>query len=239
MSKVLLYGFGEALGVPDVSPFCVKMENYLRIAEIPFEKKQGNPREAPKGKLPYADINGQRYGDSTLIVQALEKAYNVQLNEGMSALEHAHARAYQSMLEEHFYFVLAYFRWQVDGGWVAYQSAIKKILQEAKLPRLLIPLILPSIRRGMIKTLAAQGTGRHKPDEVAAIGCSQLDALSAYLGERLFFGGDKPRTLDATTYAFLTSILVPVPNPLKDHLETDQRLMAYCGRMKDRLYAKA
>jgi Glutathione S-transferase N-terminal domain len=47
---VTLYKFIPAWGLPDLSPFCVKLETYLRLAKIPYETQVGDPRKAPKKK---------------------------------------------------------------------------------------------------------------------------------------------------------------------------------------------
>lgn len=39
--------------VPNMSPFCVKLETYLRMAKLPYQTAPGNPLQAPLGKIPY------------------------------------------------------------------------------------------------------------------------------------------------------------------------------------------
>jgi hypothetical protein len=34
---IKVYQFEPAFGIPNASPFCFKLENYLRMAAIPFE----------------------------------------------------------------------------------------------------------------------------------------------------------------------------------------------------------
>lgn len=36
----------------DICPFCFKVEVYLKLAEIPYTTVLGDPRKAPKRKLP-------------------------------------------------------------------------------------------------------------------------------------------------------------------------------------------
>ena len=36
---IKLYQFPPALGLPNASPFCMKLETYLRMAGLPFENK--------------------------------------------------------------------------------------------------------------------------------------------------------------------------------------------------------
>ena len=48
---ITLYGFRSAFGLPDLSPFVTKVETYFHMAGVPFEKKTGDQRKAPRGKF--------------------------------------------------------------------------------------------------------------------------------------------------------------------------------------------
>ena len=48
---IKLYQFPAAWGLPNPSPYCMKLEVYMRLAEIPYEiVTWHDPRKAPKGK---------------------------------------------------------------------------------------------------------------------------------------------------------------------------------------------
>ena len=48
---IRLYQFAPAFGLPNASPFCMKMETYLRMAALPFELvNSGDVMKAPKHK---------------------------------------------------------------------------------------------------------------------------------------------------------------------------------------------
>ena len=56
MMAVRLHKFGAAWGIADPSPFCLKVESFLREADIPYEVVPFDFKrsfaKAPKGKLP-------------------------------------------------------------------------------------------------------------------------------------------------------------------------------------------
>jgi hypothetical protein len=59
--------------IPNLSPFCCKLETWLRIAGIPYEVVDtSDPRKGPKGKVPFIEDAGQRIGDSSFIVAVVE-----------------------------------------------------------------------------------------------------------------------------------------------------------------------
>jgi len=51
---IKLFQFAPAFGLPNASPFCMKLETYLRMAGLPFELvNSGDVMKAPNHKLPY------------------------------------------------------------------------------------------------------------------------------------------------------------------------------------------
>jgi glutathione S-transferase len=109
---------------------------------------------------------------------------------------------------------------------------------EPALPSLLRPILPAIIQRTIRKSLHHQGTGRHTRDEIYAIGKADLDALSALLGDKPYFLGDAPTSVDATTYAFLALTLWAPPSgeEMPRHIRALPNLVAYCERMKARVY---
>ena len=76
--SITLYQYQPWMGLPNPSPFCMKLETYLRMAQLPFVAPQISLRQmgrAPKGKLPYvrdgttvlatANAAGPAEGDAT------------------------------------------------------------------------------------------------------------------------------------------------------------------------------
>ena len=55
-----LFQFNSAFGARNISPFCFKLETYLRMSGIEHEIVwSGSTRNAPKGKLPYIEDDSQ------------------------------------------------------------------------------------------------------------------------------------------------------------------------------------
>src|SRR5688572_3624090 len=95
--------------IPNLSPFCCKMETWLRLAQVPYEVVETrDPRVAPRKKLPFIEDAGIRIADSSLIVEHLSRTRGVDLDGSMSAPQRAIATLVKRTLEEHYAFVLAY-----------------------------------------------------------------------------------------------------------------------------------
>jgi len=216
-------------GTPNMSPFCAKLETYLRITKIPY--KTGKFSRGPKGKVPHVELDGKGMGDSQLIIEELERRLAAEgktpLDAGLSPREHGLARVIRRTLEEAYYFVGLYARWKTDAGYPVVAAEFKKFV-----PGLAVPLI----RRMQTKKLHAQGTGRHSHDEIMALGAGDLDACGELLGDQPYLLGDQIRTVDCTLYAFLeTTAGFPVDTPCRKATERPN-LAAYRQRIRDQYW---
>lgn len=221
---------------PSLSPFCVKVETYLRMTGIPYESvTMVDARKGPKGKFPWIEDDGVRLGDSGLIVEHLKRTRGDSLDAHLAPREHATGHAVRRMLEEHFYWAIIQMRWFDERNW----PRLRSIFLEA-LPRPAHPMVGRIALAMMKRTMHAHGIGRHSPDEIAAAGRADLDCVAVHLGDRPFLLGDRPTSYDAVVYGFLSSVLdVDMDTPLLVHARTHANLVAYCDRVKTRYYAAA
>lgn len=230
---IKLHQFPPCWNLPNASPFCMKLETYLRMAQLPFKSvNQMDPRKTPKGKLPYIEDNDYRIADSDLIIQYLKKKYGDALDANLNESQKAQALAIQRLLEEHLYWVILYSRWADPNNW----PTTKKTFF-APLPSLLY-YILPSIvRKKTVRDINSHGMGRHNRDEIYQFGINDLKAIKTLLQDQPFMLGTEPTSIDASVYAFLANIIeTPEPSPLQDYAKSQANLVAYCQRMKEKFY---
>ncbi len=82
------------------------------------------------------------------------------------------------------------------------------------------------------------GVGAFTEDELDQRGREDLGALSTLLGEQPYFLGERPTSVDATTYAFLWQILnAPYASRLKDAAIEHENLVGYIRRMSEEWFA--
>lgn len=230
---IKLYKFGPAFGLPDASPFVMKLETYLRITGQKYEAVSGDVRKAPRKQMPFVDIDGKIVPDSAAIVQMLEGARGEKLDAHLDAAQRAVAVAFRSMLEEHLYFGVLFMRWVTDDGWTVFEPTLREMLGQMGVPGLMRGMVCKSARKQVIGRVRSQGVGRQPRTELVARCIEMIDALSEQLGERPYFCGDRPTTYDATVYAFVAGLLCPAfDNELLKHSRTKKNLVAYEGRMK-------
>jgi glutathione S-transferase len=229
-----LYQLDGAWGSSSVSPFCIKAEAYLRMSGTPFTTKFGDPRKGPRKKVPWIDDDGTVVSDSQLIIDHVCQKYGDKLDAKLSDAEKSRAHALRRMLEESTYWTQVWLRWGDDAGWALYLPVLRKMA-----PPVIGGPILAMIRRQMLKQLYLQGTGRRSVDEMFRSAIADYGAVASELGDKPYMFGDKPSSLDATVYAFLSSLLdFPTTGPLKEFVQTTP-LVAYHKRIRDRFFAVA
>jgi glutathione S-transferase len=223
-------------GIPNLSPPCMKLETWLRMTGLAYELAPFDMSRAPKGKVPYFELDGGVHSDATLALDVLSARFGVDPDARLSPLDRATGLALRRMLKEHFYWVIVYFRWHADTAFAAFSPIIGACLPPG-VPDVARRQFLEGARANLLDQLQKQGTGRHAPDEVARLGVEELDACATLLGDRPFFFGDAPTTLDATVYAAVASVIdVAIESPVKEHALGLANLVAHTRRMTDRFF---
>ena len=230
---ILLWQSAPCWGLPSGSPFCIKLEAWLRMAGLAYEARviDGLPR-SPTRKIPYVELpDGRLLADSGVIIDILSAERDVPLDRRLDARARGLAVAVTRLLEDHLYWAIAWDRWVPPAHWrqtrVAYFGGMPGPL----------PWVVPPIaRRGVLRALHGQGFGRLSEAAILARAARDLDALVALLGEQEHLLG-RPAAIDATLYAFLASALrPPFGGPLQAAVAARPSLVALCDRFERRWF---
>jgi glutathione S-transferase len=238
---ITLHQFSPNWGLPNASPFCMKLETYLRMANLPYTVVyEDNLDKAPKGKMPYikddgeddGEDDGKKIGDSNLIIEYLNEKYGDRTDAQLSPSDRGISLAMRRLIEENLYWCMVYSRWIDESNWPITRSAYF-----GNLPPVVQQILPGLIRKDIRKSLDGHGMGKHSPAEIYAIGCRDLIALSGFLSDKQFFFGDRPTLLDASAYATILNFLkVPMESPLATQAKQLDNLVAFCDRMTARFY---
>ncbi|PTN12893.1 glutathione S-transferase [Nitrosomonas aestuarii] len=228
-----LYQFNRTWGIPNLSPFCCKVETYLRMADIDYDIVAALPPGAPKRKLPYIDDSGKIVADSHFILTHLRSTYQ-DLDKDLDSTQRATSLAWQHLLEDHLFWSFFYFRWMyTDDNWKINRKAIF-----GELPPVIQNIVALHTRSKIKRQIIGQGMGRHQTEEITLLGKQDIDALSDFLGNQPFFFGNQPTSLDASAYGMLINIIgCPIESPLKEHGLTKENLRNYVNRISLTYYA--
>jgi len=97
--KVYLYQFPPADTVPNISPYCLKLETFLRANNIQYENRFVTMGRSKYGLVPFIELNGEHIADSQIIEERLRAKFN--LKSDLSDRDEAFSRAVARMVEHH------------------------------------------------------------------------------------------------------------------------------------------
>lgn len=222
MLKLLV--FPPALGVRNASPFCLKAQALLAMSRLPHRLEQAFPFKGPRGKLPVLIDGDTIIPDSALIQRHLALRHGVEFDQGLSPAQLGEAHPYRRLAEEHLYWVIVYSRF-VDHAEMTRAAFFAGIPWPAR------RLVFRAARAGILAEMRGHGIGRHDPADIYAFGAADLDAIAARLGDRPFFFGDRPTSIDASLYGVLANIVAPpMETPLKAAALRHRALAPYVTR---------
>ncbi len=232
---VTLYKFGPVMGLPDPSPFCFKLETYLRMAGIDYSVSSDRRKKAPTGKRPFiVDEDGKLMADSGLIIGQLEAKNGHPVDGKLTLSERAESLAFQRLMEEHLYWAMVYGRWVDPDGlrhWTPYMKQVMGV------PGPVLAVLKPVARRLVRKQLDGHGFGRHNAETLWGLAIADVGALAHWLGRRDWGFGDQPTVFDACLAAYVGELVSqPWDSPLTRETRKHRNLVNHFERMMMRYY---
>jgi glutathione S-transferase len=229
---IVLYTFGPYFGLPDPSPFVMKAEVLLKLANLPYETDTGGFNKAPKGKLPYISDDGEIVADSTFIRLYIEKKHGFDFDAGLSPAERGIAWAVEKMCENHLYWAGLHARWMVDAN---FDKGPRRFFDAAPAP--LRPLIVLMVRRQVRRNLWGHGMGRHTIAEMEELAARDIDAIADVLADKPYLMGAAPCGADATVFPFVAHALCPLfDTAIRTRVEQRPNLVAYRDRLMQQYF---
>lgn len=196
-----LYQPSRAWDAPNSSPFCTKLETYLRMADIPYQIETSF-RRAPKGKVPFVLFEGRVLSDSSRIIAVLKARLGDTVDGHLTPRQHALGRLCQRTLEEGTYWSLLYDRWVPDDHFELLRNS-----QFSDWTGRALRLIVPDLtRKRVLSVLFAQGISRHERDWVYDAAARDVSAVAEVLEGKPYLFGETPSSYDAVLYAFSSAI---------------------------------
>ena len=222
---VVLHQFERGTNMPNLSPFALKLETFLRMANIQYVVDTEEP-QGRRGKCPWITINGVELSDSELIIDYLTRHFKHPIPEKLTPAEHAVGRAVQVMLDEHTIMAVAYKRYVLDN-----MSYIVNLIPKAY--RLQVRLMKSHFVSVIKKAFYIQGMGRFSEEEMLFFLRRELRALQDVIGDKPFLLADAPSTYDAAAFAELTQVIYGCAPEVERYVRDSHGvLVQYHERMK-------
>ena len=193
-AKVTVWGldqsgrhFAWTAGVSDSSPYVSRVEAFLRLIKQPYIKEESKGMtENPRGKVPFANIQGQMVDDSSAIIDTLKNIFDVKIDDHLSEEDRAKGHLIRQMLFGSLYWVGIHFAFETNAGRKRFLCKV-----DEKLPPVIRGLVSALIIRTMHDQLFGCGIGRMPHSVIIKKGQDDVRCLSAMLGSNEFFFGEK------------------------------------------------
>lgn len=232
---IKVYGLAKTWDFPDASPYVCKLVMWLRLAGLEYALRYvpwpQMIERAPRRSVPWIeDADGEVIHDSQRIIDRLTAKRHIALDAHLGARERAQMRAWQRLLEDHYYWAgLVQMRWVEDHNWAIYKKELAAGLE----PSPEVERFFQDIREYLVGEFRGHAVGKMTVDEVRAVACEDLDALDDWLGDNPWFMGTRPTSIDAVLYAcLLQTYATPCTSPILAHARTKIRLEAYFRRLQ-------
>ncbi|TAD79780.1 MAG: glutathione S-transferase family protein [Oscillatoriales cyanobacterium] len=238
---IILHTAPGRWGLASVSPACMELETWLRIAQLPYKTQQATVEtfaQAPYGKIPFIDYQGQRWGDTGLIIEMLRDREGIDLDAGLSPIERAISLAFKRLVKEHLYWGGIAIRYLTEENWQQYQDLVVGLLP-AHTPSEEATVFANAFRQTIRSQMVQQGLGRLTDEARYQMVSADLQALSDFLGDKPFLMGDRPTTLDATVYGHVGNFIQPpYQHPIVTFARQQTNLCAHYERMTRRFFSE-
>ncbi|XP_072760799.1 metaxin-1 isoform X1 [Anoplolepis gracilipes] len=225
-------------GLPSVDVECLQVLAYAKFSGVPLKiNLANNPFKTPNGRLPLLRA-GLNTLDTVKDILPFFRAEHYNSDYILTEKQCADVMAYDALLKEKLYPALQ-FIWWID----------KKNLDELIRPWYCKALPFPfkfyypgKFERQAHTLMQSLYSMEDNIDvienEVYSEAQKCLTLLSMRLGDREFFFGQQPCTIDAIVYSYLAPLLkAPLPNPiLQNHLKNCTNLVKYVSRISQRYF---
>ncbi|XP_036105180.1 failed axon connections homolog isoform X3 [Molossus molossus] len=188
-----------------------------------------------QGKMPWIEYNHEKVSGTEFIIDFLEEKLGVNLNKHLGPHERAVSRAVTKMVEEHFYWTLAYCQW-VDN-----LNETRKMLSLSGGGPFsnLLRWVVCHITKGIVKReMHGHGIGRFSEEEIYMLMEKDMRSLAGLLGDKKYIMGPKLSTLDATVFGHLAQAMWTLPGTRPERLIKGEliNLAMYCERIRRKFW---
>ncbi|OZC11826.1 hypothetical protein X798_01007 [Onchocerca flexuosa] len=227
---VYLYQFNRASSSPNISPFCFKVETWLRANELKHELRSYWNFQPWEKYFPFVELNGKKISDSQLILEQLQKHFN--LRDELEEKDVGIARAVDRMIERNTYYLLLYFIL------VENLSKFRQGLESSFIKRWLVRGTIFPFHSKVHRIFIDMGITKCSRNDLIGMLLKDIAAIDIILGDKKFLFGVKPTMSDFTVFGHLaTSYYLPFRQPITDILDDKYpRVKRLIERMRRHYY---
>jgi len=229
---IYLVQFPVSPNIRTISPFSLKVETYLRLKKIRYEPIYSF-KFGRKGQVPYIELNGEQIPDSNHIIQELERR-GIAAADDITTEQTAINHVVKVTVENHTALTSFYWRYGFNMEEL-YEKLCIPYWPTGKFGLFMFKQFQPLFSKIQAATLSSL---RHPMNEIVDFATEDLKTFSVLLGDKPFFNGDKPSTIDCTMFGHLVQlVLLPMEIPHKKFIvEECPNLVEFVERMKSEFW---
>lgn len=231
---IVVYHFAPAWGLPTSGPFALKLLAWLSHHRLPWRSViENNPAKGPSGKSPWAVIDGETVADSDRIIARLSARLDLAEPE-MPQADRGMAHAFKTAFEERVHQILEYELFMLPEG-----EAFLRETFSTDMPKPLLALVFPVLKRRFARQLHARGITRHSHGEVVEMARQEFEALAGLLATRPFICGDTPGLADFACFGQTAPMIRwPMATPAAGIAKRLPVLVGWCDAIQRRCFAE-
>lgn len=216
----------SALGVPSLSPFCLKAHTALRLARLPYERRHGDRPGAwsahnATGQVPVLLEGGRAIADSTAILRRV-----IELAPGAVA-ESPEAWLFEELADTAVNGFLVAARWADPENWPRTREAYF-----GSMPAPIKAVVPALLRRRVVGTLVARDVWRAGPDACWDRFERLLDHLDGRAPSAGFWCGEAPTVADVGLYGQIRSLVTELTPRQAEAVRARPGLSAWLTRVE-------
>ncbi|KAI5093050.1 failed axon connections-like [Silurus meridionalis] len=226
--SIILHQFSRPAVSPSLYPFCLKIETYLRMVDLPYQT-YFDGRLSAQSTMPWIEYNHERVSGTEFIIEFLEKKLGVSLNRSLSAEDKAIAHTITKMVEEHLHWTLAYCQWVENVEETRHMLSVCDLLQWS-----VCELNGSLVKREMF----CHGIGHFNSHLIHTLLERDLRSLSTLLGDKKYIMGSKLSSVDAAVFGHLAQAMWTLPGSRPEQLIKGElpNLARYCERIRHKFW---
>ena len=221
-----LYQIPPAFDLPvSVSPYCAKLELYLRLTGREYRTATCDFRAAPNGQVPYVQWEDGSIEDDTGNIIAKLETRGPRLDARLSSSQRIHGENLENLAQDTIYFACLYSRFVDPDGWRFQKPTVRALV-----PTVLAPVLLPVVRNAQRKRCLENGFVDDAAGYLRA--AEAVQTIASELGDQPYILGDEPHTADCALWAtLLQGATTLAPSPIRSAIRQQPGLLGYIERL--------
>ncbi|XP_074595851.1 failed axon connections-like isoform X2 [Brevipalpus obovatus] len=232
--KVYLYQFDRCRSIPSVLYSALRIETYLRVADIPYENVDHmmRYRSQSSNDLPFIELNGREIADPETIITELSQELK-DLDSDLSEEQKIITYSLSSMLLNHTCYVIKVWRHKYPQEFLKVSGMDVKKNINSRLPSSILNWAFKLGFRSNLKDLIGHGFVSKNLESIINTGKADLQTLSKQLGAKDYFLGGKPHSLDCLAFAVLCQYIYVPFEGFDEYIKNETpNLLRFVEKMK-------